>query len=822
MVTTRFARTDVPTSRSIVDAVPRPRLFRLLDAQRSLTLVQAPKGFGKRTLVASWLHRGGAPDRTIVWIDGWQTDAIDASAGDEPCLIVVDGAETAEARTVLDRVLNVLERRPSAIAVVMVHGTVDLPPALVSGGLDHCSMNADQLCFTLEETEELCRSRDLAIAAERRPELRSALGGVPPLVAAAVAVLRIAPAAPFTAERRWGPALERVVADYVEPRLSALDRHTRRFALEISVATGVTAAEARDCTGDESSDFLLERLETSGLMLGTYDGVQRSWSWPAAVRDVVLGIARAEMPEYVDESLTRLTLGHLEAGRHTAAAGYAVDAELWDVAARIIDDHWSHLVADDFEVLVRLLRAVPDPVADGYPGLAAGKALFVNTLTGHAMLGIEIPFQTDELESLGARAEAADALHIGTVQAIALRMAGSLREGSDRARSMVPLVESMLAHQPDAVTAQLPTIRLQWAIGMQLAGDLAESTVQFEQAHRDALTAGYDFVVLNAAGSLAANWALLGDPERVDEWLAAESRVDVSIGYWDEMIRIGGRVAAALSHLDRLDLRGAEKELNRLGVPSAGEELWGLIAYAHAQHALTTGDAYAGLTGLHRIVDGHRGLNRRGSLSQVLLTAAEIDLDLALGNGNIARAVAESDTTGHPLVVVATARTELLTGNPEAACAVLNRISWPDSGWQRAHIEALLIEAVACLPTDRDAAVRAWSRAVDLAEALGNRRVMTTVSAASRRELSAESGTPMRDDLPGDMFPGSVPDVVLTPREREILVQLDSGVARKDLAGKLFVSNNTIKTQLRRINIKLGTDSAVSALARARELRLLY
>ncbi len=236
---------------------------------------------------------------------------------------------------------------------------------------------------------------------------------------------------------------------------------------------------------------------------------------------------------------------------------------------------------------------------------------------------------------------------------------------------------------------------------MQLAGDLAESTVQFEQAHRDALTAGYDFVVLNAAGSLAANWALLGDPERVDEWLAAESRVDVSIGYWDEMIRIGGRVAAALSHLDRLDLRGAEEELNRLGVPSAGEELWGLIAYAHAQHALTTGDAYAGLTGLHRIVDGHRGLNRRGSLSQVLLTAAEIDLDLALGNGNIARAVAESDTTGHPpLVVVVTARTELLTGNPEAACAVLNRISWPDSGWQRAHIEALLIErSPACPPT---------------------------------------------------------------------------------------------------------------------------
>ncbi len=254
---------------------------------------------------------------------------------------------------------------------------------------------------------------------------------------------------------------------------------------------------------------------------------------------------------------------------------------------------------------------------------------------------------------------------------------------------------------------------------MQLAGDLGQSTVQFEQAYRDALTPGSDYVVLNAAGSLAANWALSGgDLTRADEWLSAGSRVDINVGYWDEMIRVAGRVGAALAHMDRLDAEGAAVELDQLGVPAAGEELWGgLVAYAHTQYALTAGDAYAGLTVLHRIVDGHRRLLQDGSLSHVLLTAAEIDLHLALGHGNLARAVAETDTTGHPLVVVASARMELLTGNPpEAARTVLKRISWPDSGWLRAHIEALLIEPapafspIATLQYVRGAAAPLWPK----------------------------------------------------------------------------------------------------------------
>jgi hypothetical protein len=52
------------------DLVARPRLAARLDrgARAKLTLVSAPTGFGKTSLVAQWLSSRTAQDRTVVWI----------------------------------------------------------------------------------------------------------------------------------------------------------------------------------------------------------------------------------------------------------------------------------------------------------------------------------------------------------------------------------------------------------------------------------------------------------------------------------------------------------------------------------------------------------------------------------------------------------------------------------------------------------------------------------------------------------------------------------------------------------------------------------
>lgn len=58
----------------------------------------------------------------------------------------------------------------------------------------------------------------------------------------------------------------------------------------------------------------------------------------------------------------------------------------------------------------------------------------------------------------------------------------------------------------------------------------------------------------------------------------------------------------------------------------------------------------------------------------------------------------------------------------------------------------------------------------------------------------------------------------LTGREREILALLSTGATNRDIAGKLFISEATVKTHLASAYAKLGVSSRHQAVARCVEL----
>jgi DNA-binding CsgD family transcriptional regulator len=61
----------------------------------------------------------------------------------------------------------------------------------------------------------------------------------------------------------------------------------------------------------------------------------------------------------------------------------------------------------------------------------------------------------------------------------------------------------------------------------------------------------------------------------------------------------------------------------------------------------------------------------------------------------------------------------------------------------------------------------------------------------------------------------------LGDREMEVPHELAAGRSNKEIAARLHVSPNTVKTHVARLFEKLGANSRTQAIAKARELRLL-
>jgi len=64
-------------------------------------------------------------------------------------------------------------------------------------------------------------------------------------------------------------------------------------------------------------------------------------------------------------------------------------------------------------------------------------------------------------------------------------------------------------------------------------------------------------------------------------------------------------------------------------------------------------------------------------------------------------------------------------------------------------------------------------------------------------------------------------EVGLTPREHEILGLIAEGLSNREIAERLFVSENTVKTHSSRVFDKLGVSRRTQAMQKGRELGLI-
>jgi LuxR family maltose regulon positive regulatory protein len=193
------------------------------------------------------------------------------------------------------------------------------------------------------------------------------------------------------------------------------------------------------------------------------------------------------------------------------------------------------------------------------------------------------------------------------------------------------------------------------------------------------------------------------------------------------------------------------------------------------------------------------------------------------------------ESTSAP-VAVALAHAHLRNGDIHAAARAVPH--WSDETkcdpFLALRLDAGLVEAViASQLGDASRAAATLERVLHMSEPDGFRRVFVR-GGQSVRDLLAkqlESGTAywslVRDLVEEPAAPDGHerstggPDEPLTERELTVLRFLQSVLSNEEIASKLFVSANTVKTHVRNIYRKLGVGRRREAVRRARELHLL-
>lgn len=859
----------IPERRTVAESVSRRGPLSKLDRGAPLTIVRAPHGYGKSSLIASWLRATLSSERIVVWVSAPQHDlpaseywtsvrtrlndcgiietrnvqsptedpysavlrALRGTA--RPVLLVLIRPDHITNAALDDQLVELLHRCHGLDLVVTLTGVGMFPePYLLD--IDHEVVTSGELLFSVTDIGDLLTLSDALALPDEAEHLAALTGGLPALVRAAVAAIKSIPSSGDRAQRiedKVTRAVDLYMADHV---LDTAERLGQRLFLLVTayarrLTTDIAALLFESEETGQQIRTRLGALETAGLITRVDEPADEQWELASAIRQSILRLhARAGIdPRH---RLSFLAHHQLDRANYADALDYAVEAQNWTLAVDIIEQQWISMISRNLPTLRAALQQIPPEAAAKHTAVQAGRALFGITHPGDQGSLLSLPETPTELHELGASAQAKDALSIGCVHSIMLRLAGEYARSADVTRRLSHLSRSALEHHPDDIGPQLPLMRVQWAINYQLHGSLTESTIEARLAYHGGRSQSVTFITRNAAGSTAMNWALVGEPLHALHWSELERRYPDPDGWLEPLVRIAGLVARTLASLDTLDTEQADAVLTELGPPTESEELWAFVVYAHCQAALAACDPFPALTLLHRTITAHTQHHTPTSFAQPLLLSAEIDLLLALGEANKAWNLTQTieDPTANPWTSVSSARLHQRLGHNDAALALCHQFDWTAESYPRAHMESLLIRAVAHTELGHQMlAAQAWTHACSIADQTGLLRPFTTISstAIGKLETLAHTRSPsiaefLKNPAP-EAFPTSLPIITLTEREHTVLTHLAQGRRPSDIAHDLYVSVNTVKTQLRTLYKKLDAHNRAEALARAYSLGLI-
>ena len=387
--------------------VARTRLFESLSsavATRRLTLLAAPPGTGKTTLLSSWIESGAAPPATA-WLTldeqdnseprFWQAAAAaldsagvgDTAArgdaaparpgaaaigdvlarldGDDPIVLVLDDFDELSDVRVLTGIAQLLKVAPPNFRLVAAcrhDPPLQLQRLRVAGQV--AELRAAPLAFTADEAKKLLVNQGLVLSNADVESLVARTEGWAGALALASLALRETDD-PSRVVRDFAGD-DRAVADYLASEvLAALPDDLCEFLVRTAVADKLCGELADTLLDEYGSGQILEDLERRNCFVIALDS-RRRWYRCHRLFLELLRSRLAARPRREREDLhSRAARWHAENDHPVEAIRHAIAAQEWRFAADLAGERWLDVVlAGRGPALRPLLSRLPDELVE--------------------------------------------------------------------------------------------------------------------------------------------------------------------------------------------------------------------------------------------------------------------------------------------------------------------------------------------------------------------------------------------------------------------------------------------------------------------------
>src|SRR5580693_2356533 len=885
--------TDMPAAagsgRALGGAEPgllrRHDLLAALDraARKRVTIIAAPAGTGKTSLLRAWADRPGQDcriafmtvrpgqhDMQLFWLT--MLGAVRAAAGtgeggaqlpsatpgssgsammdkvlselEEFCdrfVLVIDDLHELSSPEAAGQLTALLTRLPPEVRAIVATRR-DLPLRLHKLRLagDLAEIRAVHLRFAEHETRQLLAAAGIALPEHTAAMLHQRTEGWAAGLRLAVLSLTGHPDPErFVAEFSGS---DRTVAEYLMAEM--LERQppeVQRLLLRTSVLDRVNGELADLLTGGMGSERILLDLEDANAFVVSLDPA-RTWF---RYHRMFGGMLRLELRRTMPADVAGL---HKGAACWLAARGQAADAighlqaaGDWNEAARMLTDHALSLTLDgQAGTVAALLHTFPAQTGEDTPDLS-----LVRAIADQYQLRLD---QTDA--------------HLREVRAYAATTPPARRHQLQMAIASVDLLSARLRGHFDSIFEQAGALLCpgdgQTSADTALSGDLkaiALLNLGVTEAWSLRLADSERHLVEGAALARrigrpyleVACLAHLGFASTGHSFAVARQRCEEAIAMaerhgWEAEAVTAPALAAlanALIWTGQFDLAEHWLDRARRATQADGEPgirllvcLTSAILQAARGHCHRALEEFAAARQIQALMVGEHGLTTRVNAWTI---ATQARLGMA-GQARAALAALDDRHANAGEIRNAAAVIRLAEQDPAAARRELRVVLDGDVPVLSylTQVEAHLLDAFACRDLgDERASREAAEQALNLAEP--DRLILPFAMTGAWQLLEAlpRHGTShaalVTDILDAIRGPGRgalnqramMPVEELSKTELRVLRYLPTNLTRREIAGELSVSLNTVDTHIRRIYAKLGAADRSAAVERGRELRLL-